>query len=429
MRLAALAFALGPAAVALGLGMPRGSEPVAEPMAEPPAAAEVRAEIPASTAARRAIAATAELLHVRERLAAIDPGSDQAGFVRALRDLEGAIAGLGADIAAAGSEARSAEWQLREEDGGNKRLMAVLVSASRAGLPGAAPVHPAGPLAAARAAVLLAPAKTELARHADALGGRLQALAAARMLREEAETILASGADVLAEAGNALRLAIIADAPATAGPPDPRGRLAALARDSDSLSELAGNLAAPVPHQVTALAEIAVASAGEFAATGGVRVTRSSRNFGGDGLLLEMPVSGRVALSFGERDAGGMIRNGLILAAAPRSVVTAPATGEVRYVGPFLDFQTVVAIAPADDAIVVLAGLAEAVVAPGDIVRSGAPLGFLGGRAMDSQEFLMLTRQGSDASAAETLYMELWRGGKAIDPGPWLGLDPAPRNG
>lgn len=372
----------------------------------------------------------AEVERAREHLASLDPASDQAGFVRALRDLERAIAGLGAGIAGTRSEARTAEWQLRTGDAGNKRLLAALISASRAGLGGASPVHPEGPVAAARAAALLAPAEADLARHAEAFGGRLRALAALRQSREEAEATLAAGVRTLADAGNALRLAAFADAPsANPGPPDPDTRLAALARDSDSLGELARGLAAPVPRAVRALSGIAVASAEGLAASDGVRVTRSSRNLGDDALLLEMPVSGTVALGFGERDAGGWLRQGVTLAAAPRSVVTAPAGGEVRYVGPFLDYRTVVAIAPADDTVIVLAGIADAAVAPGDLVAQGAPLGFLGGQVAKPQEFLMLTRQGSDAPGAETLYMELWRGGEAIDPGPMLGLDPDSRNG
>lgn len=426
MRLATLAFALGPAALALGFGL--SGDP--EPAADRPAATGIQAAAPARADGPPEFAATANLERARERLDALDPGADQAGFVRALRDLERAIANLGGEIAAARDEAKKVEWQIRTQDSDNKRLIAALISASRAGLAEPSRIHPDGPVAAARAAALLAPAESELVRHAAALGGRLRALAAAQELREEAETILAEGVGTLADAGDALRLAAFADAPpADPGPPDPRTRLAALARDSDSLGALARGLAAPVPRAVRNLSEVTVASAEGIAATDGVRITRSSRNLGEGALLLEMPVSGSVALGFGERDAGGAIREGLTLAAAPRSVVTAPAAGEVRYVGPFLDYQTVVAIAPADDTVIVLAGLTETLVAPGDLVPLGTPLGFLGGRAAESQEFLMPTRQGSDAPGAETLYMELWRGGKAIDPGPLLGLDPGSRNG
>jgi septal ring factor EnvC (AmiA/AmiB activator) len=61
-------------------------------------------------------------------------------------------------------------------------------------------------------------------------------------------------------------------------------------------------------------------------------------------------------------------------------------------------------------------------VTPGEIVASGAPVGFLGGREMGTQDFLMLPAQGNDVLGAETLYMELWRAGEPVDPGPWLGV-------
>ena len=71
MRLATLAFALGPAALALGFGL--SGDP--EPAADRPAATGVQAAAPARADGPPEFAATADLKRARERLDALDPGA------------------------------------------------------------------------------------------------------------------------------------------------------------------------------------------------------------------------------------------------------------------------------------------------------------------------------------------------------------------
>ncbi|MBA3326511.1 MAG: peptidoglycan DD-metalloendopeptidase family protein, partial [Rhodobacteraceae bacterium] len=133
------------------------------------------------------------------------------------------------------------------------------------------------------------------------------------------------------------------------------------------------------------------------------------------------PVTGRVLRGFGEADAAGVRRPGLVMQAAPLALVIAPADGRVRYAGPFLDYGYVVVLEPRADVLVVLAGLATLEVRSGAEVRAGELLGLMGGRQLDAQEYLMLGDAGTGGTPAETLYIELRQGQDPVDPSPWFG--------
>jgi septal ring factor EnvC (AmiA/AmiB activator) len=189
------------------------------------------------------------------------------------------------------------------------------------------------------------------------------------------------------------------------------------------LSELARALVRPPSARTRATAEAAVARVAALASVSDGPVFQSTRSLlieGDAGAGLERPVAGRLLRGFREPDAAGVAQPGLTFAAAPRSVVLAPAAGDVRFVGAFLDYNQVVVIAPDDGGAILLAGMAEALVAPGARVAPGEPLGLLGGRAVDAQEFLMLPSGGSAPLGEETLYMEVRRAGEPLDPTPMM---------
>jgi murein hydrolase activator len=393
----------------------------------------------AATAAGRAAAAAAGLDAARARLAAATVGAPgregglpDAEFARALREMEAALAELREGIAGAEGELRAIAHDLRRDDAEIKRLIAALVSASgaRAATSGASArgLHPEGAIAAARAAAMLEPAEAALRSGGAALAERLATRGAAERLRREGEETLARG---LADAAAArARLEAIAQARRPAGPPDPASEAARLAGESDSLGDLAralGPRTSPATEAVAsaAVARLAALGAGSDAAV--IRSTRSPSDLNATG--FEPPVAGRVRLGFGEADGAGVARPGLTFAAAPRAVVTAPAGGVVRYAGPFLDWRGVVVLAVDSGETVLLAGLDEMLVEAGERLAMGAPLGLLGGRALDAQEFLMLPAQGTDAIGEETLYMELWRAEEPVDPGPVLDAGGAEANG
>ena len=115
--------------------------------------------------------------------------------------------------------------------------------------------------------------------------------------------------------------------------------------------------------------------------------------------ILVVPVAGTISAAFGTSDVDDKKSRGLTIAAAEASEVVAPFDGRVVYAGPFAAFGVVLIIRHGDGYHSVLAGLSRADVNAGDWVLAGEPAGALG---------------------AGSLYFELRRDGRPVDPQPWL---------
>ena len=266
------------------------------------------------------------------------------------------------------------------------RLSAALQRMSRLPPPVQA-MHPDGPLAAARAGAIMQAVMPALQAEAEALAGDLETLDTARRLHRTGLANLATGLAELEDARDALQtgLAAAGTAPFDAAPET-------LSRDSATLSALA-----------------------EALDTGG------SGDAGEPGIgRLAWPLEGEVMRGFREPDSAGVRRPGMLLAAAPLSLVTAPSDAIVRYAGPFLDYGYVAVLETDDDALLVLAGLAQIVVRGGEVVARGDLLGLLGGRALNVEEYVMLPVVETVAGARETLYVEIRHGDGPVDPMPWF---------
>lgn len=138
---------------------------------------------------------------------------------------------------------------------------------------------------------------------------------------------------------------------------------------------------------------------------------------------LPLPVQGRILRRFDEADAAGIRRPGLLLATRPQALVTTPAPGTIRYLGPLLDYGNVIILEPANGYLMVLAGLAEVYGTVGQVVPAGGPLGLMPGGDHNIAAFLAEPAEGGSTERSETLYIELRKGGTPIDPGPWFGPD------
>lgn len=264
-------------------------------------------------------------------------------------------------------------------------------------------LHPAGPLGTARASILLAEIAPALQAEAAALRAELDEAAMLRALQEGARSTLADGLKGVQAARLALGQAISEREPLPRRYADDPEALAAILAGSDTLESFAAGLTA-VP-----LAE-AVASGPAF---------REAR--GG----LPLPVDGILLRSFGEADAAGVSRPGLVLATRPLALVTAPATATVRYAGPLLDYGNVIVLEPEAGYLVVLAGLGHLYAETNVVVAAGAPLGLMGGPLPGTGEVLGAAEQDAGGEPTETLYIELRVGGAPVDPGAWF----APRRG
>jgi septal ring factor EnvC (AmiA/AmiB activator) len=340
-------------------------------------------------------AATARVATARAALEAAERAPDPIGALSvAIADYEAALAALRGGVAEAAARERELALDLAGRREQTARLLATLQALERSG--GVArTLHPQGPLAAARAEAMLARMTPELRQAAQALAAELGDLAAARRTSEQGGADLAAGVAALNGARAELRAAIDA-APGLTAEPDPA--LAAMARNSETLTALAAALAGP----------------GDDAADGAAD--------GAPG-AFRLPVEGEVLRAFNQPDGAGERRPGMVLAALPQSLVTAPADGAVRYAGPFLDYGYVLVLETEPDTLVVLAGLAQLRVGAGGRVRRGELLGLLGGPAPDAEEYVMARDAGTGAGAAETLYIEIRHGRGPVDPAPWFAGD------
>ncbi len=102
---------------------------------------------------------------------------------------------------------------------------------------------------------------------------------------------------------------------------------------------------------------------------------------------------------------GGGASDGLAFRAEPGSRVLAPAQGVVEFAGPVTGWGVILILRTTGAYHLVLAGMSEVSVSPGQSVATDAPVGKM-----------------SDGGRSEPeLYLELRRSGAPIDPTPWLG--------
>lgn len=119
---------------------------------------------------------------------------------------------------------------------------------------------------------------------------------------------------------------------------------------------------------------------------------------------LTRPVEAPLARRFGAVIPTGGRSEGVAYAAKPGAIVTSPAQGVVEFAGPVTGWGVILILRTGGAYHLVLGGMSEVSVAPGQSVAVGTPVGKVadGGRS------------GSE------LYLELRRSGTPVDPAPWL---------
>ncbi|HET6387743.1 murein hydrolase activator EnvC family protein [Hyphomicrobium sp.] len=125
---------------------------------------------------------------------------------------------------------------------------------------------------------------------------------------------------------------------------------------------------------------------------------------------LPLPAQGRRALKFGEKTQFGGQSKGIVIETRPSAQVTSPSDGWVVYAGEFRSYGQLLIINAGDGYHILLAGLSQIDVQPGQFVLSAEPVGTMSG--------------GQKASTAApvsgpVLYVELRKDGRPIDPDPW----------
>ena len=138
---------------------------------------------------------------------------------------------------------------------------------------------------------------------------------------------------------------------------------------------------------------------------------------------VPLPVQGLVLRGYGERDAAGIARAGMLVATRPRALVVSPTAATIRYKGPLLDLGNVVILEPQPDLLFVFSGLAEVYGEAGEVIPAGSPVGLMGGTAPQAGAFLSLSGEGAGTDRSETLYIEVRSDNSPVDPDTWFRTD------
>lgn len=132
----------------------------------------------------------------------------------------------------------------------------------------------------------------------------------------------------------------------------------------------------------------------------GAGAEAEARDAGEDEASL-MPVSGRIARTFGVRDSYGITSRGLTLTAKAGSRIVAPMGGKAVFVGPFKGYGTIVILQHSGGVHSLLAGFGKVDLELGQKVLAGEPIGQVA---------------AGKAGAPGEIYFELRRNGEPVNP-------------
>ena len=126
---------------------------------------------------------------------------------------------------------------------------------------------------------------------------------------------------------------------------------------------------------------------------------------------LTPPVAGVLVRAWGDPEDGEPA-TGMSFQTEPGAQVVAPCGGTVAFAEPFRGYGLLVIIDCGGGYHAVLSGLDQIGVAPGRALQGGDPVGTLPATAR--------TASGESRSGRPVLYVELRKGGRAVNPAPWL---------
>ncbi|MEP2718902.1 peptidase M23 [Pseudophaeobacter sp.] len=261
-------------------------------------------------------------------------------------------------------------------------------------------LHPSGPLGAARSAMMVAEVTPGLYARAEALQRDLEEVQTLRILQQSAAGTLEKGLTGVQEARTALSKAISDRTDLPRRFTEDPVRTAILISSTETLSGFASGLS-----------EIA---------GGAEAVAPSNANISALRGEIDLPVEGLLLRGFEKRDAAGIARPGLLVAARARALVSSPTAATIRYQGPLLDLGNVVILEPQPDTLFILSGLAEVYGEAGQVIPAGTPVGLMGGSAPQAGAILSLSSEGGGTDRTETLYIEVRMDNSPVDPETWF---------
>ncbi|MDE4305417.1 peptidase M23 [Phaeobacter gallaeciensis] len=358
-------------------------------------AAPLRAETAAARAAREA---AAQLEAATLRMEQADGARDRVkALSETIHAYEAGLAAMRDGLRGVARRETQLTAQLQSREGEIAELLGVIQTIETSSPP-VLMLHPSGPLGAARSAMMLAEVAPGLNARAKALRADLEEVQTLRLLQQAAAGKLEEGLSGIQQARTALSTAIAdrTDLPRRFTE-DPM-RTAVLISSTETLSGFASGLS-----------EIA---------DGAVIESRADiSDLRGD---LPLPVEGLVLRGYGDRDAAGIARPGLLVAARPRALVTSPTAATIRYRGPLLELGNVVILEPQPDTLFILSGLAEVYGTAGQVIPEGTPVGLMGGQTPQAGAILSLSGEGGGTDRTETLYIEVRMDNSPVDPETWF---------
>jgi murein hydrolase activator len=126
---------------------------------------------------------------------------------------------------------------------------------------------------------------------------------------------------------------------------------------------------------------------------------------------LPLPAQGRKVLSFGEKTQFGGMSKGIVLETRSAALVTSPCDGWIVYAGEFRSYGQLLIINAGGGYHVLVAGLSQIDVQPGQFVLAAEAIGTMSGQPKAAQ--------GASQSSSPVLYVEFRKDGQPIDPDPW----------
>ena len=133
---------------------------------------------------------------------------------------------------------------------------------------------------------------------------------------------------------------------------------------------------------------------------------------------LPLPARGKRALGFGDKTQYGGTSKGLVLETRFGSRVTSPCDGWVVYAGEFRSYGQLLIINAGGGYHVLIAGLSQMDVGPGQFVLAAEPIGTMSGAPRTAQ-LANATPGQPPPSSAPVLYIEFRKDGEPINSDPW----------
>ena len=131
---------------------------------------------------------------------------------------------------------------------------------------------------------------------------------------------------------------------------------------------------------------------------------------------LPLPAHGQRVIAFGDKTQYGGQSKGIVLETRAAAQITSPCDGWVVYAGEFRSYGQLLIINAGDGYHVLLAGLSQIDVQPGQFVLAAEPVGTMSGSTSGGQANAASSKTQNNSPV---LYIEFRKDGRPIDPDPW----------